>query len=77
MRSEQGVALLLVAIIPPLRPEAITGSGDPRSMVPVRSAGEEVATTFWAKLAGRPGARTSIPLLTNRSGKGTVGFRRQ
>ncbi len=33
-------------------PEAITGGGDPRSMVPVRLAGAEVTEGFCTKLAG-------------------------
>jgi hypothetical protein len=41
----------LAAALPTLRPEAITGAGDPRSMVPVRLAGAEVTEAFWAKLA--------------------------
>ena len=37
---------------PTFRPEATTGGGDPRSMVPVRLAGAEVSEGFCTKLAG-------------------------
>jgi hypothetical protein len=50
------VVLLPLRIVPALRPEAITGRGDPRGMLPVQQTGAEVSKTFWAKLTGRRGA---------------------
>jgi hypothetical protein len=43
------------AKIATLRPQAVTGGGEPLGMVSVRQAGAEVGTTFWAKLAGDRG----------------------
>jgi hypothetical protein len=39
-----------------MHPEAITGGGDRRGMVPVRGSAENVSKPFWAKLAGHRGA---------------------